>query len=135
MLVLGDARERGARLALAAGAQRHDLVGRQVAVGLDAAEIGDAVEIAGLARDLLDARPSRGRPPRPRGPPAAAASATARMRATLEAKVVTATRPVRAGDQLAQRLRDVGLGGRTAVAHRIGGVADQREAAFLAERA
>ena len=36
VLVLGDARERGARLALAAGAQRHDLVVRQVAIGLDA---------------------------------------------------------------------------------------------------
>ena len=94
VLVLGDARERGARLALAAGAQRHDLVGRQIAVGLDAAEIRDAVEIAGLARDLRDARPSRGRPPRPRGRRRRRLRATARMRATLEAKVVTATRPV-----------------------------------------
>ena len=39
MLVLGDARERRARLALAAGAQRHHLVGRQMAVDVDAAEI------------------------------------------------------------------------------------------------
>ncbi len=34
MLVLGDARQRGARLALAAGAQRQHLVGRQIAVAL-----------------------------------------------------------------------------------------------------
>ena len=80
-------------------------------------------------------RPWRGRPPRPRGRPARAASATARMRATLEAKVVTATRPRRLHDQLGQRLGDVGLGRRAAVAHRIGGIADQREAALVAERA
>ena len=36
MLVLGDARERRARLALAAGAERDHLVGRQIAVDLDA---------------------------------------------------------------------------------------------------
>ena len=55
MLVLGDARERRARLALAAGAERHDLVGRQIAVGIHRPEILHAVEIAGLARDLHDA--------------------------------------------------------------------------------
>ena len=55
MLVLGDARQRRARLALAAGAERQHLVGRQIAVGVDAAEVLDAVEIAGLARDLDDA--------------------------------------------------------------------------------
>ena len=55
MLVLGDARERRARLALAAGAKRHHLVGRQIAVGVDRAEVLDALEIAGLARDLDDA--------------------------------------------------------------------------------
>ena len=31
VLVLGDARQRGARLALAAGAQQHDLAARQIA--------------------------------------------------------------------------------------------------------
>ena len=61
MLVLGDARERRARLALAAGAKRHDLVRRQIAVGIDAAEILHAFEIAGLARDLHDRAPWRGR--------------------------------------------------------------------------
>ena len=94
MLVLGDARERGARLALAAGAQRHDLVGRQVAVELGAAEILDAVEIAGLARDLLDAVHRAADHHDLAAGDARAASATARMRATLEAKVVTATRPL-----------------------------------------
>ena len=64
MLVLGDARQRRARLALAAGAQRQHLVGRQIAVALDAAEILHAVEIAGLARDLRPPAPWRGRPGR-----------------------------------------------------------------------
>ena len=57
------------------------------------------------------------------------------MRATLEAKVVTATRPRRAADQFGERLRDIGLGRRAALAHRVGGIADQREAALVAERA
>ena len=39
MLVLGDAGECGARLALAAGAERQNLVRRQIAVGLHLAEI------------------------------------------------------------------------------------------------
>ena len=89
MLVLGDARERRARLALAAGAERHHLVGRQMAVGVDArgtpARRRDSRSRARPARRA----PWRGRPPRPRGRQARAASATARMRATLEAKVVT----------------------------------------------
>ena len=67
MLVLGDARQRGARLALAAGAERQNLVGRQVAVALHAAKLLHAVEIAGLARHLRRRAPWRGRPGRPRG--------------------------------------------------------------------
>src|SRR5262245_5725733 len=55
MVVLGNAGERGARLALAAGAECEHLVRRQVAVNLDGTKILDAVEIAGLARDLGDA--------------------------------------------------------------------------------
>ena len=47
--------KRGARLALAAGAERHHLVRRQVAVDVQAAEVPHAVEIAGLARHLDDA--------------------------------------------------------------------------------
>ena len=96
MLVGGDARQRRARLALAAGAERHHLVGRQIAVGVDRAERRDAVEIAGLARDLDD--PLHGAADHHDLAVAGrAASATARRRATLEAKVVTATRPARSG--------------------------------------
>ena len=57
------------------------------------------------------------------------------MRATLEAKVVTATRRGALGDQFGSVLRDIGLRRRAALAHRIGGIADQREAALVAERA
>ena len=52
MLVLGDARQCGARLALAPGAQCQHLVRRQVAVGLGAAKLLHAVEVASLARNL-----------------------------------------------------------------------------------
>ena len=55
MIVARDARQRGARLALAAGAQRQHLVGRQIAVGFEAAEFLHAFEITGFARDLHDA--------------------------------------------------------------------------------
>jgi len=55
MLVLGNARERGARLALAAGAKRHHLVRGQMAVNIDRTKILHAFEIAGLACDLHDA--------------------------------------------------------------------------------
>ena len=52
MVVIGDARQRRARLALAAGAQRQHLVGRKMAVKVGAAKILHAVEMAGLARHL-----------------------------------------------------------------------------------
>src|SRR4029079_19163751 len=55
MLVLGDTRERGARLTLTAGAEADHLIGRQITVGLHRAEILHAIEIAGLTRDLRDA--------------------------------------------------------------------------------
>src|ERR1044071_1707674 len=55
MLVLCDARERGARLTLATGAQRDDLVVRQVPIDLNATEFIDAFEVAALARDLRNA--------------------------------------------------------------------------------
>ena len=55
MILARDPRQRGARLALAAGAECEHLVRRQVAVDLDGTKIPDAVEIAGLARDMRDA--------------------------------------------------------------------------------
>ena len=56
---------------------------RQIAIGIHRPEILHAVEIAGLARDLRRCAPWRGRPRRPRGPAARAASATARRRADI----------------------------------------------------
>src|SRR5689334_18422681 len=55
MIVIRDARERGARFALASRAQRQHLVGWKMAVEIGAAEVLDAIEIAGFARDLHDA--------------------------------------------------------------------------------
>src|SRR4051794_3788098 len=55
MVVIGDARQRRARLALAARAQRQYLVRREMAVEISTAEILHAVEMTGLARDLYHA--------------------------------------------------------------------------------
>ena len=55
MIVIGDARERRARLALAAGTQRQHLVRRKMAVEIGPAKILHAVEIAGFPRHLHDA--------------------------------------------------------------------------------
>ena len=66
---------------------------------------------------------------------ARAASATARKRATFEAKVVTATRPRAVLISSAIVFADIGFRRRAAFAHGIGGIADQRETAFLAQRA
>src|SRR5215208_300153 len=61
-------------------------------------------------------------------PPARAASATARRRATFEAKVVTATR---AGEALMISARRLA----TSVAHDVGRVADEGQHTLVAERA
>ena len=55
MIIARNAGERGARLALTAGAKRHHLVGRQIAVGIEATEGLHALEISGFARDLYNA--------------------------------------------------------------------------------
>ena len=74
--------------------ERQDLVGGKLAEKIRAAEGRQALEIAGFARDLRNA--VHGRPTATTSRPASfAASATAMMRPTLEAKVVTATRPWR----------------------------------------
>ena len=79
--------------------------------------------------------PWRGRPARPRGRRRRAASATARMRAD-DARRRWSQRPAPARcDQLGQGLGHVAFGGRAALAHGIGGIADQRETALVAERA
>ena len=52
MLVFSDTGQCRAWLTLAAREQRHDLVAREIAVGVGAAEGRQAIEIAPLARDL-----------------------------------------------------------------------------------
>ena len=55
MLVLGHARERRARLALAAGGERQNVVARQALERVHAEELRHAVEHAAFARDRDDA--------------------------------------------------------------------------------
>ena len=55
VLVLGDARQRGARLALAAGGERENLVARQAVETVRAEQRRHAVEIAAFARHRDDA--------------------------------------------------------------------------------
>ena len=110
------------------------LVGRQIAVGSIAAEILHAVEIAGLARDLHDAL--HGAADHHDFAAGGARGLGDRAHARHiggECRDRDAAR--RGADQLGERLRDVGLRGRAALAHRIGGIADQRQAALVAERA
>ena len=52
MIVIGDARQRRARFALASRAQCQHLVAREMAIEIGAAKILHLIEIAGLARDL-----------------------------------------------------------------------------------
>ena len=55
MLLLGDAGERGARLALAAGAQQHDLVAVEIGE-LVLVEVAEALrQVAGVDGDVDDA--------------------------------------------------------------------------------
>ena len=134
MLVVGDTGEGGARLALAAGAHHHDLVARQVGklVLVEKAEV--LRQIAGLDGDCDDAvqrapgddelSVRRLAPPRDR--------CKAR---DIRGEAVTATRRGRLLDDVGQRFRNVGLGRRDALAHRIGRIADHREHAFVAELA
>ena len=68
-------------------------------------------------------------------PAASPASAAERRRATLEAKVVTTTRPLALATSSRSVLRDIGFRRALAFAHDVGGVADQRQHAFVAERA
>ena len=133
MLVLGDAGERGARLALAAGAKRQHLVRRQIAVGLHLAEILHAVEVTGLARHLHDPLHSPADhhdlafgEPRRFGNGANAADMGG------EGGNGDARR--RGADELGKRFRHLSFGGRAALADGIGRIADQRQHALVAKR-
>ena len=135
MLVLGDAGERGAGLALRAGEKRHDLVARHIAEG---------VRPSGTPACLRDSRirfatsttRSMARPTTTTSRPhSRAASATERMRATFDAKVVIATRCGASLISSASFARDIGFARARSVAHHVGGIADQRQHALVAESA
>ena len=134
MVVAGDPRQRRARLALAARAQRQHLVRRKMAVEIRAAEILHAIEIAGLARDLHHALHGAA------DHDDLAVGGFGGIRDGPDARDVG--RKGRHGDpalgglhELGDRLGDLGFRGRAAVAHRIGGIADQRQHAGIAELA
>ena len=133
MIVLGDTGERGARLALAAGTQRHDFVGRQIAEDLGA---------SGNPRCRRDSR-SRVRPGRSAPSPAPPARHRGRRQppppqpseGDRHETQMSSPRPGRSrADQLGQRFGHVALRRRAPLAHRIGRVARQRETAFIAQR-
>ena len=130
----GDARQCGARLALAAGAQRQHLVRRQVAVGRQRRET-PARRRSSQSRAQPGRRdPWPGRSPPPRGRQRAPHRPPRAMRPTWEANVVTATRAGADEDQLGKRLCHLRFRGRAAVADRIGGIADERQHALVAQR-
>ncbi len=132
MLLLGDAVERGALLALAAGAQKHDLVARQVAELVLVVMLEALRQVAGLARDLDHAveRTARDDQVTPGG--------ARRLTHHLDARDVGGERGDRDAvlgvfDDLGDRFRHVALGRRVALAKRIGGIDDERIDAFVAE--
>ena len=132
MIVIGDARQRRARLALAAGAQRQHLVGRKMPIEIGAAEILHAVEIAGLARHLHHAlhrapdhhhlAPGRLGGVRDRAQPRDVGGKGGHGDPALGGL-----------HQFGDGLGDLGLRRRAPFPHRIGGIADQRQHAGIAE--
>ena len=133
MLVARDARQRRARLALAAGAQRNDLVRRQIAIAIRAPKILHAVEMPGLARDLRHALHGAadknnltlcGAGGTGDGTQAADMGSKSRHRDAARC----------GADQFGQCLGHVRLRRRTAVTNGIGGIADQRQHTGIAER-
>ena len=102
MLVLGDAPQRGARLALAAGADQHHLVARQIG-GLLVGQERQRYSRDSRSRARRDPCATASARPAPRGdrwqPRRAAIEAS---RATFEAKHATATRSLQLADQLDQ---------------------------------
>ena len=134
MIVIGDARQRRARLALAPRAQRQHLVGGKMAVEIGAAEILHAVEIAGLARDLHHALHGAA------DHHDLAARGLGRIGDRAQPRDVG--RKGGHGDpalgalhQFGDGLCDLGLGRRAPFPHRVGGIADQRQHAGIAELA
>ncbi len=133
MLIQGYPRHGGARLALAAGAQRHDLPRRNVLefILLDEGKLG--IEIAGLLRSFDHAVHGAAdhHEPAPGGARGIGHGADA---GDVRGEDGHRHAPRRLGDQALEGHGDIGLRGRHAVTDGVGRVANQRGDAFLAER-
>ena len=132
MIVIGDARQCRARLALAAGAQRQHLVRREMAVEIGAAKILHTVEMACFARHLH--HPLH----RAADHHHLAAGGLRRIRHRAQPRDVGGESGDRHAafcglDEFGDGLRDFSLRRRTAFPHRVGGIADQRQHAGIAE--
>ena len=134
VLIFGNTRKRGARLALTAGTKRNDFVRGQIAISIDGSKILDTFEIAGLTRNLHDAFHG------------AADDDNFAIGSSCGIRNRTQTRHVRGKcgdcdsapcdlDEFRDRLCDIQFRRRSTFSHRIGRVADQCETTFLAERA
>ena len=134
MRVQRDARQRAARLALAAGDQDQDVVVGHVVDVVLAEERRQPLQIAAFARRGVDVAQRSGRPAPRCGRRRARRSAIDSTRATLLAKQVTATRPRRPRISADSALAHLGLAAGMALDHRIGGVADHRQHALVAQR-
>ena len=133
MSVLGHAGQRGARLALAAGGEREDLVARQAIECVHAEEGRHAVEHAEFPRHRDDAlhRAAENADLPPGGDAGLGGGAQA---GDVRGESGDDHPALRRGDQFGERRRDVALGRAFALAQHVGRVADQRQDAFVAER-
>ena len=134
VLVFGDARERRARLALAARRQSQNLVARNAVEMILAEERRQAVEIAAFARHRDDAlhRAADHHDLLAVGDPRLRRRAKARHIGG-ESRDDDAAR--RLADQRGKIGRDIGLRRALPFAQHIGRIADQRQHAFIAQRA
>ena len=134
MLVLRDACECGAWLALRAGQQRHDLVARQIAVGVGRAEFRNVVEIAAIAGDV--GHPVHGAADHHDLAPAFARGLRHRADARDIRREGGDGHPMRRIlDEFRQTPGDIGLARARSVAHHVGGIADQRQHALVTQTA
>ena len=132
MLALGDARERGHRLALAAGHECGDLIARYGAetVLIEIGEmLGPKPGVTGGFHDAVHGAADQHQ----LAACARAASAMAVSRFTFDAKVVIAIRPFARAMTAFRFSPTACLGGACAVDQRIGAVADEHVHAFVAE--
>jgi hypothetical protein len=134
VVVIGDPRQRRTRLALAAGAQRQHLVRREMAVKISPAKTLHAVKMAGLTRHLHHALHSAADHDH------FAIGGLGGVGDRLEAGDVGGKGgdghpPLGSFHQLGNGGGDLGFRRRAPFPHRIGGIADQRQHAGIAELA